>query len=517
MGLYSRFIKNCHQCRTIQAGDDIIVAFSGGPDSTALLHLLHTWRISGGQFDLIASHYNHKIRPEADSEQKHAVEFCLKLGIPCITGAGDVLAEARNRGVSVHVAAREMRYDFLINTAIEKFRSIGKRHVAGESTKYEKLIRCQCATTDSNTPYNAVNHVGLIAGDSNFQENSRCLIVTGHHRDDQAETILMRLFNGAGVEGLSGIKRFEIWKGNQDILVSRPLLDFSRMEIETYCQHHQLTYVEDRSNLDTKYPRNRIRYIIIPFLKEQFGESVVKSIVRSGELLRMTTEQINETTKEAVSKTIINKSKDEIVLDYSLFFSYLEVLRLKILQYAACNLSSEHNRFTLERYQTADRYLSSGRSGIVEMGNDIRIYVSGKKIFIYRSVQTEWQKWLSPNNSIEIPGYGLIEAQLLPRNLCSLPPPSDSLFCDYRKIGKGPFIVRPAQKGDRITPYGMTGQRKVRDILREAGIPIHRRCYPIVMAGDQIAVVPPFRIAEPFKLTDKTSQVLVFRFVHSKH
>ncbi len=468
--LYREFVKSCLENDLIRRDDCVVIALSGGADSTVLLDLLNRWREDEGFIRLAVSHYNHKLRPEADSEEKHVVELCRRMKIPCIVDSGDVRGEARRRGESLHVAATAMRYDFLISSAGRHFPEVG--------------------------------------------DNCRRLVVTGHHRDDNVETILMRLFNGSGMEGLAGIKRLEIWKKRSELLIVHPLLDFSRSEIETYASHRNLQFVTDKSNFDPAYPRNLIRHEIIPVLRAKFGDKVVERITRSGELLRMSAEFTASAVEEAFAKTIIGSCEDEIILDYDTFSSYLVMLRLNIIRRAAWKLSGRETRISFERYRAADRYLSEGKTGTIELGSDIRVLRWGRKIFIYSSFhEPDWEHKLSPDETVNIPPFGRIEARLQPRERCTIPPPAGSQYCDYEVIGPGPYVVRPVRNGDRIKTYGMTGRRKVSDILREAGIPPHRRRYPVITTGRSIAVVPPFRVAEQFKLTDKTRQVVLFRFI----
>ncbi|NQT33981.1 tRNA lysidine(34) synthetase TilS [bacterium] len=468
--LYREFVKSCLESDLIRRDDCVVVALSGGADSTVLLDLFNRWREDEGFIRLAVSHYNHKLRPEADSEEKHVIELCHRMKIPCIVGSGDVMGEAKRRGESLHVAGRAMRYDFLVSSAERHFPDV--------------------------------------------KDNCRRIVATGHHRDDNVETILMRLFNGSGIDGLAGIKRQEIWKGRSNPLIIRPLLDFSRVEIEYYAEQRKLQFVTDKSNFDPAYPRNLIRHEIVPVLRAKFGDKVVERIMRSGELLKMSAEFTASAVEEAFAKTIIGSCEDEIVLDYDTFSSYLIMLRLNIIRRAAWKLSGRDTRISFERYRAADRYLSEGKTGTIELGNDILVLRWERKIFIYSSFQEpDWEQRFSPGETVKIPRFGRIEARLQPRERCNIPPPAGSQYCDYEVIGTGPYFVRPVRNGDRIEPYGMTGRRKVSDILREAGIPPHRRQYPVITTGGHIAVVPPFRVAEQFKLTDKTRQVVIFRFI----
>lgn len=472
--IYSRFRELCDVFKLIQSRDYVFVALSGGLDSVALLDLLHRWQADGGSFHLTACHYNHKLRLEADADQQYVEQLCNQINIPCISGSGDVTGEARRRSISIHAAAREMRYDFLVQAAVSCLPSSGRK---------------------------------------------RGVIATGHHRDDQAETVLMRLLNGAGTEGLSSIKRVlePTWlkkylSQRKVINIIRPILDFNRAELEAYCSFRGLSFLIDRSNLDTKYPRNRIRHKLLPYIRDLFGEAGVNGIIRTAELSDLTSQLLKKHLEDAFHDTLIEIRSDEIVLDYSSFNAYLTILRLSILLSSARLLLNKDHRITFRRIREAECYLTSGRTGVIELGSGIHVQKSGSKIFIYKKHETDWKRQLHPGKSIMVPGFGRLTTLLLSQDKCPLPPPEGVLYCDFEKVGSGPYIVKPATPGDQIIPYSMTGRRKVSDVLREAGIPPHRRSYPVIYANNMIAAVPPFRINEAFKLTSTTEKVLVLRF-----
>ncbi len=471
--IYTRLRELCAESGIIRPGDCVVVAFSGGLDSTVLLDLLRRWESDGGNLRLVACHYNHKLRAEADAEQGHVESECERMSVPCVVGGGDVAGEAERRGVSEHVAGREMRYDFLLAAAADFF----------------------SGTRDCN----------------------RVVVATAHHRDDQVETVLMRLLAGAGVEGMTGIRRTEIWKGHSSHPIVRPLLDFSREEIEDYCRRRGLKHVEDASNRDVHYPRNRLRHEIIPLLRSGFGDSAVSGVVRTAELSRLTADLLCEEVDKAVIKTATDRRDGEIVLDYSRFSSYLTILRLNILKRAVQMLAGHGLGIAFERYRTADRYFSTGGTGIVELASGVRMTRWREKLYVYSSLESDWKRPLGPDETVEIPGFGQLEARLQTREASVLPPPKGTQYCDYDKIGSGSCLVRPAGRGDRMIPCGMSGRRKVSDILREAGIPPHRRRYPVVVSRDRIAAVPPFRVAEQFKLGDATRRVLALRFIERKN
>lgn len=191
-------------------GARVLCAVSGGTDSMCLLQLLGELAAEGG-FQICAAHYDHRLRgAESAGDAAFVTDWCAQLGIPCVTGGGDVAAEAARLGRGIEETAREMRYAFLRGAAEE--------------------LGC-----------------GRIA--------------TAHNADDNAETLLLHLARGTGLHGLTGIP-----PRRGDIV--RPLLTCSRGEIEVYLDAHGVPHREDSSNSDESYSRNRLRARVIPVLRE---------------------------------------------------------------------------------------------------------------------------------------------------------------------------------------------------------------------------------------------------------
>jgi len=190
-------------------GGTVLCAVSGGRDSMALLHLLSGLAAEVG-FQVVAAHFNHQLRPTANRDETFVRDWCRTHGIPFICGQGDVGGFAQQEGLSIEDAARTLRYAFLKDAA----RDMGADRIA-----------------------------------------------TAHHREDNAETLLLHLIRGAGMRGLGGIPPV---RGK----IARPLLEVSRAEINEYIEKNSLPYVEDESNQDTSYTRNRLRLEVLPLLEE---------------------------------------------------------------------------------------------------------------------------------------------------------------------------------------------------------------------------------------------------------
>jgi tRNA(Ile)-lysidine synthase len=212
--------------------DRCLIGVSGGRDSVALLHQLH----AAGFRKLIVCHLDHGLRPESGEEVHFVEKFAAELGFEFVRKREDIAARAKKGRKSLETAAREARYAFFARVARKR----------------------DCPR-----------------------------LFLGHHADDQVETLLFNLFRGAGAGGLAGMSPMSTRTIEGVALqISRPLLGTWREEIDAYITKHQLSFVEDVSNSDRKFTRNRLRHEIIPALEEAFGRDIRRAIWRSAEILR---------------------------------------------------------------------------------------------------------------------------------------------------------------------------------------------------------------------------------------
>lgn len=220
-------------------GGTVLCAVSGGADSMCLLHIVQGMAPRLG-LTVAAAHYNHRLRGgEADRDEAFVREYCQKNGIPCVVGSGDVAGEAARRGRGIEETARELRYAFLRDTAAR----MGADRIA-----------------------------------------------TAHNADDNAETLILHLARGAGLQGLAGIapRRGEL---------VRPLLTTSRAEIEAYLTERGVPHVEDSTNADTAYTRNQVRWKIMPLLRE-LNPRLTESLSDTARYLRNDNDYLNARAAE---------------------------------------------------------------------------------------------------------------------------------------------------------------------------------------------------------------------------
>lgn len=197
--------------RLLRPGDSVLVACSGGPDSVALLHLL--LELSRDiPFSVSVAHFNHQLRPLAAADERFVQDMVLALDLPLYAGRADVRAAARKMGLGIEETGRSLRYEFLERAAAE----------AGASK-----------------------------------------IATGHHRDDQAETVLMRLLTSATPWSLRAM-------AEREGRLARPLLRVWRQATLDYCAALGLEPVDDPSNRDPRFLRSRVRHELLPALEGVF-------------------------------------------------------------------------------------------------------------------------------------------------------------------------------------------------------------------------------------------------------
>ena len=226
MNIETKVLQTIVQYEMISRGDKVLAAVSGGADSVCMLHILNKLKESLG-FELFCAHLNHGLRGEAaDNDQQFVLELCKKLGIKAYSKKADVSAFALEKGLTTEEAGRKVRYDFFEELSIE------------------------------------------------YGFNK---IATAHNKNDNAETVLMRIIRGTGIDGLRGIPYVR-----KDGVI-RPILNISRNEIEEYCGENSLDFCTDATNAENDYTRNKIRNELIPYLEKEFNPGVSESLVRLAE------------------------------------------------------------------------------------------------------------------------------------------------------------------------------------------------------------------------------------------
>ena len=273
-----QFEKNIRQNQILKSSDRFLVACSGGPDSTALFHLLCSMK--EWKFRIVLIHFNHGLRGKlSDQDANFVKRLAKKHDIPYLSAKENV-ALLKHRKDSLEEAARERRYSFFISQA--------KTH------RIKKIL-------------------------------------LGHTQDDQAETILMRMLQGTGMKGLCGIRRK---LERQDVLIYRPLLDFRKQELLDYLKREKLLFCRDRSNQSKRFLRNKIRLHLLPLLCRHYNPKVVEALSRIPEALAAEQEALESFQEQAWTRVLRVKTAESICLNREAWSRFPDAIRYRLLERA---------------------------------------------------------------------------------------------------------------------------------------------------------------------------------------
>ncbi len=445
----------------VPAGAKLIVAFSGGPDSSALLAGLAELRRERN-FTLFASHVNHQIRPDASRRyQDSASRISESLGIDFEAPTVDVPALAAASRISIETAARTARYEVLAQ-AVTRYEAVG--------------------------------------------------VVTGHTRDDQAETVLLHASRGSGLKGIAGMSfnsTLRIPDNDIELKLFRPMLDTPRAECIEYCKKVGIKPVTDDSNTSRAYTRNRLRLDILPLLNEAIPEAS-RALARLAKNSSSDLDIINW----VVDKYLIAASHGSGV--YARFTAeHLPdglVARMLMKGYES-HVGHSHN---LERTHISGMVRQlSGRSGTsTELPNGVEFYVD-KESFGFRSNGDDDCPYPVSLKTVdlELPGITevgdgvTINARIIdrPENLNA--DDSHITFATPALLTQS-LRLRSRVNGDRFQPLGMRPQVKLQDFFVGAGVPERwRNRVPIVESENGIIWVAGYRLAEWAKVRPEHDQV----------
>ena len=426
--------------RLAKPGTHMLLAVSGGADSTAMLLACHELAPSRA-LRLTVAHLNHRIRGKAaDADARFVQDLCERLGVRCAIGRADVPGLARRKRISIEMAAREARYRFLTRTA---------------------------------------HQIGAAA------------IATAHTKDDQAETLLLKLARGAGPEGLSGIAPFTD-RPDRPALI-RPLLSVSRNEVEAFLRKRGQTWREDVSNQDRSHLRNRVRYGLLPMLESELNPAIRETLARTAEIMR---------EENAWMDAEARRLCPEAELDVDRLTDLPAALRRRVLRIwlGAHGVPTDCIDFSaVNRIERVVAQARGTRSIELPGGSIIRRR--------YRMLNVERRTKPAPFRlALKVPGETLlpdlglrVRAEIVPgivrvKSRCGDLPAGCSL--SRKAIGRRKLYVRSWRPGDRMNPLGMTGSRKLQDIFTDAKVPADRRpTLPVFECGGEIVWIPGYRIA----------------------
>ncbi|NMM62171.1 tRNA lysidine(34) synthetase TilS [Clostridium sp. P21] len=448
-------LKTINKYRMFNEGDKVIVAVSGGPDSICLLHILYSLR-NQLNIQLCAAHVNHCLRgDEADKDEEYVRKFCEDLNIEFRSRSVDINKMMEKENISCESAGRKARYDFFNNV--------------------KKELNAQ-------------------------------KIAIAHNANDQAETILMRIMRGTGLEGLMGIKAVR-----DDVFV-RPLINTTRQEIEEYCDIQNIKPRIDKTNLETIYSRNRVRLQLIPYIQENFNKDIVKVLNRLSDTIKIDNEYLEIVAKEKF-KRYCDIQTEKVIISKEAFLEN-EAIITRIIRKALYTITGTLNNFEkVHIYDIIDvQSKSTGKD--IDLANNIIVSNKYGDIHILKKSQKskveENKSYFIHKGVNDIKEYRLRVITRIVDSKENVDFKSSRLtkYFDYDKVGNE-IIIRHRREGDKFVPLGMKGNKKLKDFFMDEKITKDQRQHiPIICFDNEIGWVVGYRVSELFKVNENTKNIL---------
>lgn len=426
-------------------GDTIVIGCSTGPDSMALLDMLLKLR-DQYHLNLICCHVNHNIRRQSNEEEDFIKSYCQQNQILIETMKIEKYGDD-----NFHNEARNIRYNFF-ETVVHKY------------------------------------HADYL--------------MTAHHGDDLIETILMRIARGSNLSGYSG---FHEMIQMEDYQLARPLIHFTKQELERYNQENKVFYYVDSSNYKMDYTRNRYRKYVLPFLKEE-DCSVHKKFYKFSKNLEEASIYIDKARDRAL-KNVLNKKNHRIMIDQLLKED--TYIQKEILYYVMQDFYQDDLILVNDRHIELLNYLIHSRKSNLEVNlpNEVLAIKSYNEFYLQKATGEITEYEIELNKYADLPNHHRIECiedtSENSNDICRL------LSSDIQL----PITIRTRKLGDKIYVKGLNGKKKVKDIFIEKKIDIKKRdTWPIVVdAVGNILWIPGVKKSK-FDRTKKEKYDIILKY-----
>ncbi len=451
--------KTIEKYEMLRPGDKLVAGVSGGPDSLCMLHVLKSLCGEYG-FSLYAAHLNHQFRgEEADADAFFVGEICRSWGIPVFIKVFDVPSYIEETGLSPEDAARKIRYSF-----------------------FDRV----CENVGANK------------------------IAVAQNLNDHAETILMRLIRGSGIDGLKGI---EAVRGN----IIRPLLEIERFRIERYCIENDLIPRLDRTNLEPIYQRNKVRLELIPYIEKNFNPSIIIALNRFSDLIREENDYIKNEADAAFQK-ITESLKDRMVVDVPQLAALHVALRRRVVRQCVEKLLNNLDGFEFKHFEGVLGLTQKPTGASLMLPCSIKAYISYDRLILAKCIVKADEKCYynlkcdCASSSIDT-AYGHITVERKKAGeIDELKGRKDSIYIDASGIKEG-LVLRHRQPGDVFSPIGMKGTKKLKDYFIDEKVPKEKRDgIEIIADGNEVVWIVGGRLSEKYKVTGDTDDVLLIKY-----
>lgn len=433
-------------------GDRVVVAVSGGPDSTALLQLLYRLRFQL-TIDLGVAHFDHGLRGEQSREDARFVaDIARGLGLPFFLGEGRVRELARKDKISIQMAARRLRLGFLQD--------------ACRNQGFAKLA-------------------------------------LGHTADDQVELFFLRLLRGAGPEGLKGM-----WPATPQGLV-RPLLPVGKEVLRAWLEQEGLPYRQDPGNLNRGFLRSWVRLDLLPELERAYNPRLKEAVWRAQAFMQEEERLMIRETARLWKEVARERGRDFYSLNLAKLGELDEIFQKRLLREATGKILGDRALTAAQVTSLLDLARGEKSGGIISLG-ECRVARAGSELHVFRALP------FSNESSTPLPPSGVVEAagwRWEIREKADLPEAAEALAPDLARFDADklalPLEARYLRSGDQFWPAGAPGAKKLQDFLVNQKIPRWLRPYiPLVADARRIIWVAGLRAAEPAKASPASRRVL---------
>lgn len=434
----------------------ILLAVSGGVDSISLLDIFVNLKDEMG-FELAVVHFNHKLREkESDRDQRFVEKVCKHNSITLYKTSSDIEKFADDKSLSIEEAARIKRYQF--------FEKVSNKQ------KYEYLA-------------------------------------TAHTKNDLAETFLLNLFRGSGLHGLTSIPIRR--KLTKSAFVIRPLINLTKDSLIEYANMRGIKWVEDKTNDELIYTRNKIRNLLIPEIESNYNPNFVNTIERTASIIKSANRFVSDYTEANFKKIFISANQNNVEINSQFLDSYAEIIQNEMIRKTLSRYFAYHHA----PYELTERIAELTSKNVntkVEITTGLNAIKERGKILILKEKIKESNlisQTIKPEGIIEIGGYKLQFTKVERKDVAFVKDDNIEYF-DTEFMPKN-LLIRNWIKGDKLTPFGFDGTVKVSDLLTNKKIDnIDKDALLVLSDKADVVWVIGIRMSSKYAVTKESKHII---------